>query len=155
MINPTLLTESRRLLDQARMIAEAPASQAGQIGHGHPSSKEPPGLLFTTSSVTHIPSTLESFGQAINLAIAHDSDSELRAANEWCASELQSLQHGSVVVAETEKEFDERIVRDYPGVPAPQVARAERTYVRRVRDARLRLGTAARDGLKIAGSVKG
>lgn len=140
--SPALLTEAHRLLDRARMIAEAPAGQPGQLSHSHPSSQMPPGAFAGQVS------SLAAFGQRINAAIASDSDIELAAANRWCQLELDHLQHGSVVVAETPAQFDARIVDQYEGVPAPQVARAERSYVRRVRDARITLGRTARLGLK-------
>jgi hypothetical protein len=139
-----LLAESRRLLDRARMIAEAPAAQATEVGRGHPQSQEPAGA-FTYST-----STLEACGWRINAAIAHDSDTELRAANLWATREIDALQHGSKKVAETPLEFQRRIVRDYEGVTAPDVAREERSSVSLVRAARVKHGRTGRFGHKLA-----
>lgn len=149
MIDPVLLTESRHLLDQARMIAEAPAAQAGEIGRGHPHSQMPPGAFEGAVS------TLKAFGDRINDAIARDSDAELAAANRWATRELQVLQHGSKEVAESPAEFEARIVRDYEGVTAPEVARVERSYVGLIRAARVKKGRTARFGHKIAGKGLG
>ena len=155
MCSSALLAESHQLLHRARMIAEAPASQGGQLSHQHPDSRMPPGLSFSRSGQLHATqlSTLDQFGVRINLAIAHESDAELRTANAWCRSELKALQHGSVeVAAETPTQFRARIVREYEGVIAPVVAARERSSVAEVRRARSEHGRSTRYGHKVVTS---
>jgi hypothetical protein len=142
MVSLALQARARQLLCEALMISEASAAQTTQIGHGHPSSAMPPGAF--TGRVT----TLQACGARVNRAIASNSDVALAAAIDWCEGELERIRHGSTEVPETPAEFDARIVRDYEGVTAPEVARAERTYVRRVRDARLEHRRTARFGYR-------
>jgi hypothetical protein len=150
-IDPALVAQAQKLIHRARMISEAPAAQAGEIGHGHPSSGAPPGVVFTSAgSVTHSASTLEQVGARVNAAIAHDSEAELRAATAWATRELQALQHGPKQVVETPAQFRQRLCKDYEGVPAGKVAARERTSVTTVRDARVADGRSARDGYKLA-----
>jgi hypothetical protein len=145
MVDPELLAESRRLLDQARMIAEAPAAQAGEIGRGHPDSSAPPGTWgFSTS-------TLEACGDRINRAIANDSDAQLAAANRWATREIDALQHSPAGGAETPGEFGDRIVAEHEGELAGVVARAEMTSVTTVRKLREERGRDPRTGKRIAG----
>lgn len=164
MLDPDLLSESRRLLDQARTIAEASAARppdvraAGQRTvtpgrssphskqhkHAHPESAPPPGTFGYERS------TLEACGERINSAIAADSDAQLRAANAWATREIKHLRHGSKEVAESDLEFERRVIRDYEGVTAPEVARVERSNVSRIRALRIKQGRSARFGQKIA-----
>jgi hypothetical protein len=141
---PELIRESQRLLNRARLISEQGAAAARIGGRTHPTSRPPSGAF------TYRVSTLEAFGLRINYAIGQDSDSDLEAANRWAAGELDRLQHGPKVVAETRKEFWARVVRDYPGVTAPVVARAERCGVTEIRSARVAHGRTARFGHKPA-----
>jgi hypothetical protein len=140
--DPSLVATSQRLLNRARLISEQPAAQTSPIGRGHPTASPPPGAF------SYQVSTLQQFGVRINQAIAHDSDIELAAANAWAQSELYRLQHGPKEVAETRKAFHLRIVRDYSGFTAPEVARQERSSVSEVRLARTSNGRTARFGYK-------
>lgn len=139
-----LLSEARHLLDQARMIAEAPAQQVSEVGHGHPHSQSPSGAwTFSTS-------TLQACGQQINQAIAHDSDAELAAANRWAEREIETLQHSPAGGAETPGEFRARVCAQHEGMLAGVVARLEMTSVTTVRKMRAEDGREPRTGHKLA-----
>lgn len=142
-IDPVLIAQSHQLLNRARLMAEAPAAQTGEIGHGHPSGSAPPGAWTFQSS------TLATFGARINQAIATGSNIELLSANSWCASELEQLQHSPSRGAETPAEFRYRICNDYEGVLAGIVARREMTSVTTVRKFRTEDGRDARTGYKL------
>ena len=144
MCDPELIRESQRLLNRARLISEQGAAAARIGGRTHPTSRPPPGAF------TPRVSTLEQLGWRINYALGQDCDEQLAAANTWAEGELNRLQHGPKIVAETRKEFWARVVRDYPGVTAPVVARAERCSVTEIRSARVALGRTARFGHKPA-----
>jgi len=147
MINPALLVESRRLLNRARLVAEAPAAQSSEIGHGQPASSIPPGTF--TGQV----STLGACGERINHAIAAGSEEQLRRANKWCEGELRGLQHAAERGAETHLEFRDRVCASYEGVLAGVVARQERTSVTTVRKLRAEGGRDPRTGYKLAPAV--
>lgn len=157
MIDPETLAESRRLLNQARLVAEAPAAQLSPMGHTQSASSLPPGLTFTdTGNVTAVnTSTLTNCGQWINYAIATGSDDQLRNANKRCADELQLLQQGPPDRrAETAQERRERIAANYEGVLAGVVARQERMSVTLVREDRAAMGRDPRTGAKTKAVAK-
>lgn len=140
MISPDLIADAHRLLNRARMIAEAPAAQAATIGHGHPSGGEPSGAWSFSRS------TLETFHDRLTSAIATGDDDAVRAAIDRCEDELQILQTGPKGrIAETTTQFEYRLATGYPGVAAGRVAIRERTSETTVRNARTKWGkTAAR-----------
>jgi hypothetical protein len=152
MVDPELLAESRRLLDQARMIAEAPAAHTAEIARKRSrrrpaqgtSSAPPETWGFATS-------TLEACGERINRAIANDSDAQLAAANRWATREIDALQHSPAGGAETPGEFGDRIVAQHEGELAGVVARAEMTSVTTVRKLREERGRDPRTGKRVAG----
>ncbi len=150
MIDSGLLVEARRILDRARMIAEAPAARPSEIGHGHAQSAMPAGVSFTRAGgiAPAGASTLQQLGEQINQAIATGSDHELERANKWCATELESLQHAPARPAETQLEFRDRVCRCYEGQLAGVVARLEMTTVTTVRKLRVQAGRDARYGRK-------
>lgn len=148
-MNTTLILEARRLLDRARLIAEAPAAQTSLVGHAHPSSRMPPGAFTRYSS-----STLDACGGRINQAIAAGSDDELRAANAWCGRELDLLQRGDPNrYVESAEQFAERVIASYEGLSAPEVVRREHgtTSVTTVRSIRIARGREARLGRELGG----
>jgi hypothetical protein len=144
-VDATLLAESHRLLDQARMIAEAPAAQTAEIVRKRSRRRPPQGQA---SSPTGGISTLEQCGWRINAAIAADSDSQLRSANRWASKEIDALQHGSKEVGEAPSAFSRRIGHDYEGVEDKKVASAERKEIREIRDARTADGRSTRYGYR-------
>ena len=128
-IDPALIAACRRILDRARLIAEASAAQASEVGHGTPSDRPPPGA-FTGQS-----STLEACARRIVLAIATGQDAEVLAAIAWCESELELIQRGAPDRhKESEDLFAERVIRDYAGLSVAEVVRREHgtTYPKRV-----------------------
>lgn len=143
MIDAETLTEARRVIDRARVIAEAPAAGVGAIGSGHPSGKAPPGAW------AHNASTLDTFGARINDAIATGDPDEVWLAIGRCEKELHAIQHSPAVGAETPAQFKWRINNEYEGVPAPVVARKERTSVTTVRKFRSEDGREPRLGRKV------
>jgi hypothetical protein len=144
-ISSAALHTSHVLLNRARLIAEAPAAQAGQIGSGgHPSSKAPPGAF------THSSSTLATFGDRMNRAIATGANIALVSANLRCANELDAIQHGQGVEPETKEQFRYRICTDYEGNGARFVADRERISEELVRKIRTEEGRDARGHLVAA-----
>jgi hypothetical protein len=141
-IAPELLAASRRLLNRARLIAEAPAAQIGQVGHSHPSSGAPPGAF------AHQVSTLDAIGHRMNAAIATGSDVALAAANEWALNEISLLTVGSPDrEPETKEQFRYRIRTEYEGRPARYVADKEHISEELVRKIRTEEGLDARGRL--------
>jgi len=156
-IDPALIADGRRLLNAARVIAEAPAGREPDLPPPEPGSSlqrkarpHPKGESAVPPGVWGLEiSTLEECGAAINAAIAHDSDVELEAALAWGNAELDALQHGVPNRREeTIAERGARICANYEGVLAGVVARQERMSVTQVRDIRAAGGRDPRTGHK-------
>jgi hypothetical protein len=162
LISSAVLTQSHRLLNRARLIAEAPAARQPDVrasarplapGHSTPHGKQhkhsrsesapPPGAL------THEVSTLDAIHTQLETAYKTGFDATLIAATERAGKELDELQHGpSDREPETKEQFRFRICEDYVGKSARFVADRENISPELVRKIRTEDGRDAR-GLKV------
>lgn len=151
-VSPRLRAQARRLLDEARVIAEAPAARAADVraaakrakpgqaharnrSSSHGDSAPPPGTFGFHAS------TLDAVGDRFNRAIANDSDQELAAAIAWARDELDALKRGPVDrYIESTQQFEARVIEEYEGLTAPEVVRREgnTTSVTTVRNIRIK-----------------
>lgn len=124
-IDPSKISEAQRLLNRARVIAEASASQPGESSHQHPSSRPlwTGGPRIDQSSRR---STLKELHDLFVAAIRADDDEAMEGAIEKATAELRAITHrGEGKAPESPAQRRQRILTQYEGRHYADVAEIE------------------------------
>ena len=124
-IDPAKVREAQRLLNRARVIAEASASQPGESSHQHPSSR-PLWVGGPRIDESSNRSTLKELHDLFVAAIRADDDEAMDDAIAQATDELRAITHRpDGQRQESAQERKQRVLESYAGRHYEEVAQVE------------------------------
>jgi hypothetical protein len=142
-VDSELVRHAQRLLDRARVLAEAPAGKLDQVIRQAPGSRLP---------VNTGRALLDRLGQRVNQAIRSGSRSAMLDALEWGEREIRRVTHSPDTTLESREEFRARVIKEYEGRPARMICDQEHISVTLARRIREQAGRDPRTGRKVGAS---